>query len=98
MRKSLIFRDFLTVSPEPVDTGRVDSEDGENILDDLLGGGEAGIVVNHEPSTVLFKPVFDELATKPGEAVSVGNHNRELIALVKSFQYGPKSLSFEVEP
>ena len=45
----------------------------------------------------MLEHLLDELCAEPGEPVSVGNHKRELIALVNSFQYGCKSLSSVVE-
>ena len=45
----------------------------------------------------MLEDLLDEFGAEPGEPVSVGNHKRELIALVNSFQYGCKSLSAVVE-
>ena len=45
----------------------------------------------------MLEDLLDEFGAEPGEPVSVGNHKRELIALVNSFQYGSKSLSAVVE-
>ena len=45
----------------------------------------------------MLEHLLDEFGAEPGEPVSVGNHKRELIALVNSFQYGCKSLAPVVE-
>ena len=45
----------------------------------------------------MLEDLLDEFGSEPGEPVSVGNHKRELIASVNSFQYGSKSLSSVVE-
>ena len=45
----------------------------------------------------MLEHLLDGFGAEPGESVSVGNHKRELIALVNSFQYGCKSLSAVVE-
>ena len=45
----------------------------------------------------MLEHLLDEFGAEPGEPVSVGNHKRELIALVNSFQYGSKSLAPVVE-
>ena len=45
----------------------------------------------------MLEHLLDEFCAEPGEPVSVGNHKRELIALVNSFQYGSKSLAPVVE-
>jgi hypothetical protein len=45
----------------------------------------------------LLEHLLHEFGAEPGEPVSVGNHKRELIALVNSFQYGSKSLAPVVE-
>ena len=45
----------------------------------------------------MLEHPLDEFGAEPGEPVSVGNHKRELIALVNSFQYGSKSLAPVVE-
>ena len=46
----------------------------------------------------MLEDLLDELGAEPGESVPVGNHKSELIALVKSLQYGSKSLAPVVEP
>ena len=45
----------------------------------------------------MLEHLLDEFGAEPGEPVPVGNHKRELIALVNSFQYGCKSLAPVVE-
>ncbi len=45
----------------------------------------------------MLEHLLGGLGAEPGESVSVGNHKRELIALVNSLQYGCKSLSAVVE-
>ena len=45
----------------------------------------------------MLEDLLDEFCAEPGEPVPVGNHKRELIALVNSFQYGCKSLAPVVE-
>ena len=72
-------------------------QDGENILGEFLFGAVIRVVENHDPAAVLFGKPLDELKSKPGKPVSVGNHNSELIAAVKSLQYGDKSFSAEIE-
>ena len=46
------------------------------------GGAEISLVENQEFATVLLEHLLDEFGAEPGEPVSVGNHKRELIALV----------------
>ena len=58
-------------------------QDGENILGEFLLGAVIRVVENHDPAAVLFGKPLDELGSEP---VSVGNHNSELIASVKSLQ------------
>ena len=72
-------------------------EDGENILGEFLFGAVIRVVENQDPAAVLFGKPLDELESEPGKPVSMGNHNSELIAAVKSLQYGDKSFSPEVE-
>ena len=72
-------------------------EDDENILSEFLFGAVIRVVENHDPAAVLFGKPLDELESEPGKPVSMGNHNLELIASVKSLQYGYKSFSPEVE-
>ena len=45
----------------------------------------------------MLEEVLDEFGSEAGESVSIGNHKRELIALVNSFQYGSKSFAPVVE-
>ena len=45
----------------------------------------------------MLEDLLDEFGPEPGQSVSVGNHKRELIALVNSFQYGSKSFAPVVE-
>ena len=45
----------------------------------------------------MLEHLLDELGAEPGKPVPVGNHKRELIALVNSLQYGSKSLAPVVE-
>ena len=45
----------------------------------------------------MLEDLLDEFGTEACEAVPVGNHKCELIALVNSFQYGSKSLAPVVE-
>ena len=52
---------------------------------------------NHEFAAVLFEKRLDEFCSKSRKTVSVGDHDRELISLVYSFQYGEKPFAFEVE-
>ena len=61
-------------------------EDGENILGEFPLGAVVLVVENHDPAAVLFGKPLNELEPEPGESVSVGNHNSELIAAVKSLQ------------
>ena len=61
-------------------------QDGENILGDFLFWAVIRVVENHDPTAVLFGKPLDELESEPGQPVSVGNHNPELIASVKSLQ------------
>ena len=82
---------------ESVGSGREDSKDGEQILGEFLRGAEISLVENQEFATVLLEDLLDEFGSEPGESVSAGNHKRELIALVNSFQYGSKSLAPVVE-
>ena len=53
------------------------------ILGEFLLGAVIRVVENHDPAAVLFGKPLDELESEP---VSVGNHNSELIASVKSLQ------------
>ena len=82
---------------ESVGSGREDSKDGEQILGEFLRGAEISLVENQEFATVLLEDLLDESGSEPGESVSAGNHKRELIALVNSFQYGGKSFAPVVE-
>ncbi len=61
-------------------------EDGENILGEFLFGAVILVVENHDPAAVLLGKPLDELESEPGEPVSMGNHNAELIAAVKPLQ------------
>ena len=61
-------------------------QDGENILGELLFGAVIRVVENHDLAAVLFGNPLDELESEPGQPVSVGNHNCELIAPVWAFQ------------
>ena len=63
----------------------------------FLRGAEISLVENQEFATVFLEDLLDEFGSEPGESVSVGNHKRELIALVNSFQYGSKSFAPVVE-
>ena len=79
-------------------------EDGENILGKFGLGACVLVIENQDASSVLVcKPFdlvckpFDEFESEPCESVAVGNHNTELISLVKSFQYGEESFALPVE-
>ena len=73
-------------------------QDGENILGEFLFGAVIRVAENHDPTAVLFGKPLDKLESEPCKPVPVGNHNEELIAALKSLQYGDKSFSPEVEP
>ena len=72
-------------------------EDGENILGKFGLGACVLVIENQDSSSVLVGKPFDEFEAEPREAVAVGNHNAELISLVKSFQYGEQSFALPVE-
>ena len=55
------------------------------------------MIENHEFAAVAFEKRLDEFCSKSRKTVSVGDHDRELISLVYSLQYGDKSFAFEVE-
>ncbi len=61
-------------------------EYGENILGEFLLGAVVRVVENHDPTAVLLGKPLDKLEPEPCEPVSMGNHNPELIAAVKSLQ------------
>jgi hypothetical protein len=61
-------------------------EDGENILGEFLFGAVVRVVENHDPAAVLLGKPLNKLEPESGEPVSMGNHNSELIAAVKSLQ------------
>ena len=71
--------------------------DRENILGAFLFGAVIRVVENHDPAAVRFGKPLDKLESEPGKLVPVGNHSSELIAALKSLQYGNKSLAPEVE-
>jgi hypothetical protein len=61
-------------------------EDGENIFGEFKLGAVIRSVENQDLAPVLLGHPLDEFKAEPGESVSVGNHNLELIAAVESFQ------------
>ena len=67
-------------------------------MGEFLWGAEVSLVENHEFATVLLKHLLDEFGSEACEPVSVGNHKREFISAMKSFQYGCKSFPSVVEP
>ena len=85
------------VATESVDAGSKDSDDGEKVSRELLLGAEVSLIENHEFSAVALEQRLDEFGPKPPKTVSVGDHNTELISLVKSFQYGEQPSAPEVE-
>ena len=70
-----------------MESARESIEDGENILGKFGLGACVLVIENHDASSVLVCKPFDEFESEPCEPVAVGNHNTELISLVKSFQY-----------
>jgi hypothetical protein len=75
-------RDFLAVSPQPVDPGSEDRENGEKVSHDLFFGAEVSLIENHGFPAVAFEQGLDEFRSKARKTVSVGDHNTELISLV----------------
>ena len=75
--------DCVAVAAQAVQPATEGVQDGENILGEFLLGAVIRVVENHDPAAVLFGKPLDELESEP---VSVGNHNSELIASVKSLQ------------
>ena len=75
-------RDFLTVSPQSVDPGTEDREDGEKVSRELLFGAEVSLIENHKLPAVALEQRLDEFRSKARKTVSVGDHNAELISLV----------------
>ena len=55
-------------------------------MGEFLFGAVIRVVENQDPAAVLFGKPLDELESEPGKPVSMGNHNSELIASVKSLQ------------
>ena len=66
----------MAESLEPATEGM---EDGENILGEFLLGAVIRVVQNQDLAAVLLGHPLDEFKAEPSEAVSVGNHNLELI-------------------
>ena len=63
-----------------------------------LGFGASRIwIENHEFSTVFFDQQSNEVESKSGKPVTVGNHNRELVSAQKSFQQGSKPFALEIK-
>ena len=89
--------DCFPVAAESVESAREGIEDGENILGKFGLGACVLVIENQDSSSVLVGKPFDEFEAEPREAVAVGNHNAELISLVKSFQYGEQSFALPVE-
>ena len=77
---------MVSVASEPVESATEGMEDGENILGEFLVGAVIRVVQNQDLAAVLLGHPLDEFKAEPGEAVSVGNHNLELIAAMESFQ------------
>jgi hypothetical protein len=61
-------------------------KDGEKIGCELSFGACQSCIENQEFSTVFLDQKFNEVKAKSGKAVSVGNHNLELVSAQKSFQ------------
>ena len=80
-----------------MEAARESIEDGENILGEFGLGACVLVIENQDASSVLVCKPFDEFESGPCEPVAVGNHNTELISLVKSFQYGEESFALPVE-
>ena len=80
-----------------MESARESIEDGENILGKFGLGVCVPVIENQDASSVLVCKPFDEFESEPREPVAVGNHNTELISLVKSFQYGEESFALPVE-
>ena len=80
-----------------MESARESIEDGENILGEFGLGACVPVIENQDASSVLVCKPFDEFESEPREPVAVGNHNTELISLVKSFQYGEESFALPVE-
>ena len=80
-----------------MESARESMEDGENILGKFGLGACVLVIENQDTAFVLVSKPFDEFESEPCEAVAVGNHNAELISLVKSFQYGEQSFALPVE-
>ena len=80
-----------------MESARESIEDGENILGKFGLGVCVLVIENQDASSVLVCKPFDEFESEPCEPVAVGNHNTELISLVKSFQYGEESFALPVE-
>ena len=80
-----------------MESARESIEDGENILGKFGLGACVPVIENQDASSVLVCKPFNEFESEPREPVAVGNHNTELISLVKSFQYGEESFALPVE-
>ena len=61
-------------------------QDRENILGEFRFGAVIRVAENHDLAAVLLRHPPDEFEPEPGEPVSVGNHNAELIAAMESLQ------------
>ncbi len=55
-------------------------EYGEKIGGEFGFGASQIWIENHEFSTVLFDQKSNEVESKPGKPVAVGNHNLELVS------------------
>jgi len=95
--ESRIFLDRLTVCAESGQPSGKDSEDGEQVLGKLVGGGERNMIENHDAATVRLDQPLDEIKAEPRQLVSVGDHNVADFAAQDAFQYGTQSLALEVE-
>ena len=71
---------------------------GKQVLCKLLLGGKCDVIKNHELSAGLLNDELDDLGAKSRKTVSVGNHKRDDSSAHRSFQYGPQSFSFEIDP
>ena len=80
-----------------MESARESIEDGENILGKFGLGACVLVIENQDASSVLVCKPFDEFVSEPCDPVAVGNHNTELISLVKSFQYGEEFFALPVE-
>ena len=77
---------MVSVAAESVESAAEGMEDGENILGEFLLGAVILVVENQDVAAVLLGHPLDEFKAEPGDAVSVGNHNCELISAMESVQ------------